>query len=90
MSYCTRATSKDGKCIGNQAVCSGSPVCWEEEVDMYEMYPVSVYADKAIEWLAKADTKTRAEQHKAASTYVEGAKVYAMLAEVARKREEEK
>ncbi len=56
---------------------------------MYEMYPADVYATKAIEWLAKAGTRTLAQQHEAATTYVEGAKVYAMLAEVARKREEE-
>lgn len=57
MSYCTRSNAKDGKCVGNQAVCSGSPVCWEAEVDMYDgMYPAAVYAYKANDWLIKAET----------------------------------
>lgn len=56
----------------------------------HEMYPAHVYANRSLEWLAKAQTKTTVEQHEAATTYVEGAKVYAMLAETARKYEEQR
>lgn len=93
MSYCTRSNAKDGKCVGNQAVCSGSPVCWEAEVDMYDgMYPAAVYAYKANDWLIKAETTVSSQGLEVARLRVEGAKVYAKLAEVAcnRERAEEK
>lgn len=50
-----------------------------------EVHPTSAYVSKAIEWLALAKNKSSVGNHDAASTYVEGAKVYAALAETARK-----
>ena len=55
-----------------------------------EMYPSGVYAHKANEWLIKAETKLLTENPEVARVRIEGARVYAMLAEVARKKEEEK
>lgn len=94
MSYCVRSNAKDGKCVGNQAVCSGSPVCWEEEeIDMYDgMYSADVYAFWANDWLKKAEATVHSQGLEVARLRIEGAKVYAKLAEVAcnRERAEEK
>ena len=89
MSYCVRSNAKDGKCVGNQAVCSGSPVCWEEEeIDMYDgMYSADVYAYWANDWLKKAEATMIRQNPEVSRLRIEGAKVYAMLAEVACKRE---
>lgn len=55
-----------------------------------EMYTADGYAYKANEWLIKAETTVHTQGPEVAQLRIEGAKVYAMLAEVARKREEKK
>jgi hypothetical protein len=65
----------------------------EEEIDMHDgMYSPDVYAFWANDWLKKAEATVHSQGLEVARLRIEGAKVYAKLAEVAcnRERAEEK